>query len=167
MLVHHAVHQVRVGLCSTVQDCSCHMGQSPWHRLQSSQHLLHCQTCRSHCLHLWHHLSEWLSVAQSMMAPCQCPRCPQSCCCACACMVCCRNAYMAAMIMVVQTGVCISSLLQHANTAGPAIMVRCAWTARIKCSPPDIFKHTHLTHVCWLMTKQPNSGCSKRLAKAA
>ena len=36
-----------------------------------------------------------------------------------------------------------------------------------KCSLPDIFEHMCLTHVCWLTTKQPNSGCGKRLAKAA
>ena len=36
-----------------------------------------------------------------------------------------------------------------------------------KCSLPDIFEHAHLTHVRWPTTKQPNSGHSKRMAKAA
>ena len=70
-----------------------------------------------------------LGTNQSTTAPCWCPRCLQSCCCAHVCMVCRRNACMAATTTVAQTGACISSLLQHATTAGPAIMVRCTWTA--------------------------------------
>ena len=128
-LARHAVHRIRVGLCGAVPDCSRRMGRLPQHRLRSSQRLLHCRTCRSRRLHLWCHPSKQLGVAWSTMAPCWCPRCPQSCCCVCACMVCRRNAYTAATMMAAQTGVYISSLPQHANTAGPAIMVRCTWTA--------------------------------------
>ena len=141
-LARHAVHRIRAGLCGAVPDCSRRMGRSPQHRLRSSRRPLRRRTCRSRRLRLWHHLSERLGVAQSTMAPCQCPRCPWSCCCVHACMVCRRNVYTAATMMVAQTGVYISSLLQHANTAGPAIMVCCAWTARSAAHLTSSSMHT-------------------------